>query len=288
MGSTKNYWKPWHNAAWLVFLVGMPILAWIFANKPVQVWWLLMAGLISILFITGHGITGSWKGALIDNRNVISLSRFQMMGWTILVLSAFCAAVFWNLFHAGAECLADPGKGCLPGLPQTLWLLMGFSTASLVGSPLLLNAKKNQQPDPKEMHRTFELLSEQGYHKSDLANQGQLVVNAEPDQARWSDLFTGEETGNFAHLDLARMQMFFFTLVSLLSYGVLIGHQLGTGADFIKDLPALNEGLLALIGISHTGYLAAKASQNSQTSQGAIPGTVPVAGTMGDDHSAVG
>jgi hypothetical protein len=161
---------------------------------------------------------------------------------------------------------------------------MGFSTASLIGSPLILRAKKNLQPDVVEMGQTFELLSQQGYDISELSHQGHLVVNAKPNQARWSDLFTGEETGNFAYLDLARMQMFFFTLVSLLSYGVLLGHQFGTATAIIKDFPVLNEGLLALIGISHTGYLASKASQNSQIGNSISPEI----NLIDDDQPAVG
>lgn len=297
MGSINTAWKAWHNLAWALFLAGMPFSVWYLskspiAGKPVVMWWLFMTGLVLILFITGHGITGSWKGALVDNRNVISLSRFQMMAWTTLILSAFGAAVFWNVFHEftpnSISCLADTKKGCLPGLDLTLWLLMGISTASLVGSPLILNAKKNQRPDSEELHRTFELLSQQGYDETQLDNEGQLVVNADPKQARWSDLFTGEETGNFAHLDLARMQMFFFTLISLLSYGVVIGHQLGSATAPITDFPVLNEGLLALIGISHTGYLAAKASQNSQTGSAATRATPPANSTADDEHPAVG
>lgn len=284
----KTNWTPWHNLSWAAYLIGLPMAAWYLSSNPLKVWWLFMAASVAILFITGHGITGSWKGALIDNRNVISLSRFQMTAWTILVLSAFAAATFWNIFHGGDLCLADPKQGCLPGLPETLWLLMGFSTASLVGSPLILNGKKNQQADPAEMQRTFELLGSQGYDTAGLGNQGHLVVNSEPQQARWSDLFTGEETGNFAHLDLARLQLLFFTLIALLSYGVLIGHKLGSATELIKEFPVLSEGLLALIGISHTGYLASKASQNSKSGEASNAVQPLEAGAADDEHPAVG
>lgn len=293
----SSNWKGWHSFGLGILLVAVPVTAWFLSSdltkgSSVKVWWLFMGGFVAFLLITGHGIVGCWRGAFIDNRNVISLSRFQMMAWTVLVLSAFGAAVFWNIHHDvlpnSTSCLADTEKGCFPGLPGTLWLLMGLSTASLVGSPLILNAKKNQPPDPTEKQRTFKLLSQQGYDDANLGNEGQLVINANPAQARWSDLFTGEETGNFARLDLARLQMFFFTLVALLSYGVLIGHQLGTAEKFIADFPGLSEGLLALIGISHTGYLAAKASQNSQTASSATPGNAPTNSVTDDDLPAVG
>jgi hypothetical protein len=291
----KQSWKWWHSTIWGLFITGLPILAYYQQNQLVGVWWIFMVGFVLILLVTGHGVTGSWKGVLIDERNVMSLSRFQMITWTILVLSAFSAVVFWNIFTATPLGL-DPGKSAIPDFPPELWLLMGISTASLVGSPLVLSGKKQQQPNHKEMEKTFELLSnDQRYDKDELDNQGLLVVNKSIDQARWSDLFTGEETGNFAHLDLARLQMFFFTLVSLLTYGVTIGHLLGVEAlratpQIIVDFPKLSEGIIALIGISHTGYLAAKATANSQTGSERPTGE-PLFNSSGaptDDHPAVG
>ena len=41
--------------------------------------------------IAGPGITGVWRGPFLDERNMIGLSRFQMLVWTILVLSAYGA-----------------------------------------------------------------------------------------------------------------------------------------------------------------------------------------------------
>ena len=251
-------WTFGHTIAWLLFIVVLP-LAFIYKiEQPVTAWWILMAGFMSILLITGHGVTGSMKGAFVDNRNTLSLSRFQMMAWTILILSALCAAAFWNIK------VGDPNPLNI-GLKEELWLLMGISTASLVGSPLILNGKKALAPDRAEMSKTFELLKQQGYDTDKLDNQGHLIVNAAPHHARWSDLFTGEETGNFAHLDLARLQMFFFTLVALLVYGAALLSKLGTTSGAITELPTLTYGLLALIGISHTGYLTAKATANSQS-----------------------
>jgi hypothetical protein len=70
MSQNKPSWKPWHNVVWGLFLIGTPISAWYLSNspiagQPVEIWWLFMAGLTLILFVTGHGIAGSWKGALL-------------------------------------------------------------------------------------------------------------------------------------------------------------------------------------------------------------------------------
>ena len=91
-------------------------------------------------FVCGQGVTGRWMGALIDERNVMSLSRFQMVAWTLLILSAYLTAALANIATGQAHPLAI-------NLPQELWVLLGIGTASLVGSPLLLNAKMTKTPN---------------------------------------------------------------------------------------------------------------------------------------------
>ena len=262
--ANKIKWQWWHSGALFVLPAALIVIMvagfkYDITGTPVKTWGALIVMFVMFSMIVGHGVTGSWKGAFIDNRNVISLSRFQMLAWTVLVLSAFMAAALWNILHAATPTPLDIT------LPETLWLLMGISTTSLVASPLILNGKKNKQPDVDEKQKTLDLLSKQGNILAD--NQGQVMINTSIEQASWVDMFTGEETGNAAHLDLTRVQMFFFTIVSLLCYGVAIGHLLAaTGnAQAITDFPGLSEGLIALISISHVGYLVAKAIPHSQT-----------------------
>jgi hypothetical protein len=191
---------------------------------------------------------------------VVSLSRFQMIAWTVLVLSAFLTAVLANVVQPG---VTDP---LAIGISHTLWALLGISTTSLVASPLILSGKAAVAPDASEQAHTFRLLARQGEDRDQLDNKGQLVVNKDVSQARLSDMFTGEETGNAAHLDLARVQMFFFTMVTLASYGVVLAYFFaGHAPGPVDHLPPLNTSMLALIGISHAGYLTAKAVPRSGT-----------------------
>ena len=256
----EKKWEVLHSlllALVIVIFIALQIRYDITIN-PIITWCLLMVVFSVFLAIVGHGITGYLKGVFVDNCNVISLSRFQMAAWTVLVLSAFLTAALWNILHSPTDTPLNIT------LPETLWLLMGISTTSLVASPLILDGKKNLQPNKDEQEKTFTLLKSQGNDK--CSNQGQVVINKSIEQARWTDMFTGEETGNAAHLDLSRVQMFFFTIVSLLAYGVAIGHKFTavSSATPITDFPSLSEGIIALIGISHTGYLAAKAAPQSQ------------------------
>lgn len=271
----QSRWSFPHTLALLAFVLALLYLACTARDydSPLDLWLGLMALIAAFVLVVGHGINGVWRGAFIDERNVISLSRFQMLAWTVLVLAAYMAATLWNLAHRFP---LDAIK-----LDKTLWILMGISTTSLVASPLILNGKKNKTPDPEQLDRTFSLLAH--VDGDCLKHQGLVVANCEIRQARWSDMLTGEETGNAAHMDLGRLQMFFFTLVSLLTYAAALlemfaqaGAPSGnTGTASIAALPALPEGLLALIGISHAGYLGAKAVPVSQTDAPPASGSAP-------------
>ena len=230
------------------------------AVSALQLWYGYLLLMLLVLLLLGKTITGSWRGVLIDERNVISLSRFQLLAWTWLILPSYAVAVLWNMQLSGAQAINTIA------LDPTLWLLMGISTTSLAASPLILNGKKAQTPQTLEMDRTFAQLQQQGDLTS--SHQGLVVTNQNQRQAKWSDMLTGEETGNAAHLDLSRVQMFFFTLISLLIYAATLNNMFArlTSAPLtmLTELPQLSEGLLALIGISHSGYLAVKALPASQ------------------------
>jgi hypothetical protein len=60
-------------------------------------WLGTMAFLIAFTVIAGKFITGYWRGALIDDRNQISLSRLQLAVWTVLILSAYLEAALSNV-----------------------------------------------------------------------------------------------------------------------------------------------------------------------------------------------
>ena len=67
----------------------------------------------------------------------------------------------------------------------------------------------------------------------------------------------GEEVGNYSHVDLGKMQMFFFTFILIAGYGSAIGAMF-QGVEVVSGLPEVQEGMNVLLGISHTGYLANK------------------------------
>jgi hypothetical protein len=224
--------------------------------------WLVILILLTVFaVISGHGVTGMWRGLLVDERNKMSLSRLQMILWTIIVLSGFLTVAMANIAAAVDNPLSI-------SIPKELWLLMGISTTSLVGSPLILSTKKVKEPEEGEQKQTIaSIAAEEGVSSEDLkskvTNKGQVMVNKDSKNARLSDLFKGEETGNGAQLDLGKIQMFYFTLILVLAYAVALGNLLAYTGMF-DTFPNLSSSMVALLGISHAGYLTNKAIPHSQ------------------------
>ena len=184
-------WTPWHTFALLIILAIMALTGLLFPTRA-RLWtWVVALVLLGVFAaVAGQGITGLWRGLLIDERNKISLARLQLTLWTIVVLSGFLTAALSNLAAAQPNPLAI-------SVPSELWLLMGISTTSLVASPLIKSTKRSLEANEEEKGRTFALLAKQmAVEKIDdtVANRGQLVINRHPEDAQWADMFRGEET----------------------------------------------------------------------------------------------
>ena len=78
-------------------------------------------------------------GILINERKLMSLSRFQMALWTLMILSAYFTMAVGRI-KAGV-----PNPLAIEIDPQ-LWAVLGISTASLIGSPLISSVKKGKEP----------------------------------------------------------------------------------------------------------------------------------------------
>jgi hypothetical protein len=256
-------WTRKHTFSLLLIIIAiLPVGLLTPSTYRLYVWLGLLILLTVFALIAGHGLTGMWLGLLIDERNKMSLSRLQMILWTVLILSGFLTVALANI---AAGVVENP---LAISIPEELWLLMGISTASLVGSPLIMSTKKVKEPKEEEQNQTIvSMAAEEGVSSNELepkvTNKGQVIVNKDPKYARLSDLFKGEETGNAAQLDLGKIQMFYFTLILVFAYAVALGDLLcGTGK--IDAFPVLSSSMVALLGISHAGYLTNKAIPHSQ------------------------
>lgn len=251
---TEALWRVWHTFLVVLLLAGLLLMRLVLPATP-RVWtWLSLLGLLgAFAAVVGHGVTGLWLGVLIDSRNKVSLSRLQMLLWTVVILSGYLTAVLVNLDAGHTRPLA------VTLLPE-LWLLMGISTASLVGSPLLLSVKKGQSVDEETRAQTLKQVARQMADTSRVLLKGQVVMNTTVEAAEIADLFRGSQVGDAGQLDLGKLQMFFFTLVLVLAYGAALAALFGRDAGVITALPAPDAGTLALLGLSHAGYLVSKAT----------------------------
>jgi hypothetical protein len=232
--------------------------AWYLASG----WNFIALLLLMLLFVVtlGQKINGRPAGILINERKLMSLARFQMVLWTLIILSAYLTAAITRIKGGSIQ----DALGIT--LDKNLWGLLGISTASLIGSPLIQATKKEQEPKDKEVEKAATNLKED---KAEIAKdaQGVLYCNAETKDAALSDMFQGDEVGNTAFVDVAKVQMFFFTMVAALSYGMDLFKWIG-GPDFIKNsgaFPLLSGGFIAILGISHAGFLANKATTHTPT-----------------------
>lgn len=218
---------------------------------PGRVGYILVMALMLLFMITiGLHICRRIGGILVNDRNVISLSRFQMVMWTLIILSAFLAAVIARIHEGG---LSSDALAIV--LDQKLWGLLGITTASLVGTPLMQSTKKTQEPKPEAVAKAAKELKST---TEDVGSNAQGVLYANPSvaDATFSDMFRGDEVTTKAYVDVAKLQMFFFTVVAGLTYAIELYQwmgdkkYLGPGASF----PTLSGGLIAILGISHAGF----------------------------------
>lgn len=103
-----------------------------------------------------------------------------------------------------------------------------------------------------------------------FATEGVLHKNADPREARWSDIFRAEEIGiNYKLLDVSKVQMAFFTVALITAYGfALAGLLQNTAAirnPYWVDLPAFSSTMNALLAISQATYLSVKTVDRSPT-----------------------
>ena len=178
------------------------------------VWLVNMAVLALFLVILGIADKSTVLGVLIDERNKMSLTRLQTIIWTVVILSAITALGLARL-RIGVR---DPFA---IAVPDQIWIALGITATALAGTPLIRSTKYDNSgyPDGGQLDRTAARL---GTTSGDIALVGLIVVDPIPQDARWIDMFRGEEPGNAAALDVGKIQMFFFSMIVILVYSIAI------------------------------------------------------------------
>lgn len=248
---------------------------------------IVMVLLVGFCMLLGGAICQNPLGILITEQNVISLSRFQTALWTVIVIAALLVIAIARIKNGvvadeDTSELADPLKITLG---KELLALLGISATSLVGSPLIAATKKSKTADPKtaaataqemvKLNNVPDSVKSSGTHAEAAPGkasaekvtsaiehnaEGILYKNPSVSDATFADMFEGNEVGNAAHVDLSKVQMFFFTVVIAVAYVVALWDAMLSeaiyGASFA--FPAISSGMVGLLGISNAGYLATK------------------------------
>ena len=154
------------------------------------VWLITFALVLGSITWLGYCVSnGYWRGALIDGRNKISLSRLQQFVWTALVMSALLAATLTNAQFAESASLIE--------VPEEIWFILGITTTSMVAAPAILTAKAKTKPDPDEYKATAEQLRDEGATEIVEEPHSIILCNKTRKGASWLDLFRGEEAGEW-------------------------------------------------------------------------------------------
>jgi hypothetical protein len=228
------------------------------AHNAIAVLWIEVAALTALMVAVGTSVTQRFWGILINERNVMSLSRFQAVLWTVLILADYATILLGRAWQG------MPLTDAKDLLRPDLLALMGISYASAVGTSIV-HANKSGKPTPANAVADAQanLNDTQGNF---TAAQGVMYKNKDFSDASVGDMFQGDELADAHTTDLSKVQMFFFTIVSAV---VFLGtaDAMFTNMKSIGDvlIPQLPENLIALMGVSHAAYLSNKAVTRTQS-----------------------
>jgi hypothetical protein len=185
--------------------------------------------------VPGRGVFG----VLVDRRGRFSLTHFQLVVWTIVVLSLI-SGIFWGRLIKGVD---DPLSF---SIPDEVLGLMGITLGSSVAAGVVKSSKD--------------------------ATAGERIAASNPaDRPRLAQMFLVEE-GLYADkiIDIAKFQNFVITLVLVVAYVALSVDTITDAktAAGVEGLPSFSGTFLTLLGISHATYVAGKLP----TQQGIPPG----------------
>lgn len=241
-----------------------------------QAWGMTALLIAAFLALIGVAINNRPAGILIDNRHRVSLSKFQAVLWTVLILSALITSAAARATVADA--LPTTAGGVVGfGIPPELLAAMGIALTTLVATPALLSRRTGNAADPQALAAAA---ARTGRDPAMITAAGRVVGWRSAACAQWMDMFRGDDDSNAGAPDLSKVQQFLITLTLVGVYaGTIWAGFTDADARFLQGpgiwLPPLDSNFVWLLGISHAGYLAYKAAPHG--GQGAGGGAAPAA-----------
>jgi hypothetical protein len=223
-------------------------------------WVIATIGLLALLAMVSWGLQREVLGFLVDERGRMSLARFQFVAWVLTILGGYWVAAAWNVGVG----YGDPDSSVpLPQMSPDLWILLGIVVTSPLVSSLILNVKattpdRNATPNGDTVPVGANPPPQA--REDTVGEQGTLDIRTQPRTSSFLDLFTGEEVGNRAAVDISRVQQFVFTLIALFAYlGLLATMFMKVTPHMpILAMPEISPYVVGLLAVSHAAYLAAK------------------------------
>jgi hypothetical protein len=242
------------NLTAAVLTVAMVFVSLMF---PGHVSWVVVAlCMTAFLVVLGVLISKRPLGMLVNDRNLMSLSRFQMIVWTVILLSAYFVIVMARIAGKVPDALAVK-------MDWQLWALMGISSTSLVGSPLINSMKKEKTVAASETTKAAEALvkAQNTPDSLDAQKADVTAVETKITATRQGTLYSNPTIADASFADMFEVQMFFFTIIAAIAYIAALFPLLTTlksDPASVIAFPPLHESLIALLGISHTSFLVSK------------------------------
>lgn len=257
---TTEPWNPVKTGfALILIIVAMVFVPFITLDAPRMALFLVQVLMALFLAFLGKALVGRIWGVFIDDQLSMSVSRFQLVLWSVMVLSAVLVI---GVRHAAA----GGGADLKIDLDWTILAALGISATSTIAAPAIRATKDNFTPDPSVLAKAgaaYNMTALEVQNES----QGLNFPNANVKEAKFTDMFQGDEVGNSYLLDMGKVQMFFFTIMAIVVYEAQLVTLLMdvTPGDSDIAFPKLAEGIVSLMGISHAGYLASKAVKVTPT-----------------------
>jgi hypothetical protein len=195
--------------------------------------------------------------------------------WSVLILATLYTTLSSNGVRAlhllsgksAAEVTKMLAAALNVNIDWNLVGLMGASVASFVASPIALQSKTNQAPDTGTLTQASDYMAAAQGLSAKPDSTGTLLTKASQADARLSDLIKGEDIGNANAVDITRLQMLVMTIIVYISYAIVVANTLLLSGAELNDLPAISQTLLALILVSHGGYIGGKLLPSSGSLQ---------------------
>jgi hypothetical protein len=235
---------------------GQGVAHYLGGGRP-ETWLFNLVVFGGMLLSAGRAINNRWFGVLIDRDCRMSLSRLQLVTWTMLLVSALLTMGLTNVEARGIDPatqtqtppIPPPASGQQltpppptgqaqqplpkpappPGpldinIPAQIWALLGLGALTAVSAPAIKNGKRAPNADPllDSFDQDKAIAAVQSRQKIPdaalMSYDGAVLVKGEPKDARWSDLIIGDYQGA-AFVDISKLQQLAFTALIVVVYG---------------------------------------------------------------------